>query len=116
MGFNLGGFNLKGLIDTVKEGGIGELLQNLPLDQLPLDQLLEKIPLDQLLSSSFLQKFTSFESLQDMLQQGGFSAASVEDVKSLPMDQLNEHVNQSTSFGSFKDMLSKAAEYYTQRK
>lgn len=57
MGFNIGGLGdkLQGLVGSLKEGGVGELLQKLPLDKLPLDQLLEKLPLDQLLSSPFLQ-------------------------------------------------------------
>jgi hypothetical protein len=117
MGFNLGGLgNLGDVVNKLKDGGIGELLQKLPLDQLPLDQLLEKLPLDQLLSSSFLQQFTSFDSLTDLLQKGGFSASSAEDLKSLPQTQLDEHVSTNTSFGSLKDMLVKAAEFYAQRK
>lgn len=118
MGFNFGGFGdkIQGLVDTFKEGGVGELLQKLPLDQLPVDQLLEKLPLDQLLSGSFLQKFTPFESLTELLQSGGFSAESAEELKSLPQDQLNEHVTKTTSFSSLKDMLVKAAEFYSQRK
>ncbi|MDF9841152.1 MULTISPECIES: hypothetical protein [unclassified Paenibacillus] len=118
MGFNLGGLGdkVQGLMNSVKDGNIGELLQKLPLDQLPLDQLLQKLPVDQLLSSSFLQQFTPFQSLKELLQSGGFTGSSAEDLKSLPQDQLNEHVNQTTSFGSLKDMLVKAAEFYTQRK
>ncbi|WP_379152037.1 hypothetical protein [Paenibacillus sp. sgz5001063] len=117
MGFNLGGLgNIGDVINKVKEGGIGDLLQNLPLDQLPLNQILEKLPLDQLLSSPFLEKFTPFESIKDFLQSGGFSASTTEDLKSLPQDQLNEHVRKTTSFGSLKEMLVKAAEFYAQRK
>ncbi|MNC57167.1 hypothetical protein D3C75_1068110 [compost metagenome] len=118
MGFNFGGLSdkIQCLVDTVKGGGVGDLLQKLPLDQLPLDQLLEKLPLDQLLSGSFLQKFTPFESLTELLQSGGFAASSAEDLKSLPQEQLNEHVSKTTSFGSLKDMLVKAAEFYAQRK
>ncbi|WP_052421364.1 hypothetical protein [Paenibacillus sp. FSL R7-0273] len=118
MGFNLGGLGdkVQGLMNTVKDGNIGELLQKLPLDKLPLDQLLDKLPLEQLLSSPFLQKFTSFGSLKELLQSGGFSGSSAEDLKSLPQEQLDEHVNKTTSFGSLKDMLLKAAEFYAQRK
>lgn len=118
MGFNIGGLGdkLQGLAGTLKDGKVGELLQKLPLDQLPLDELLQKLPLDQLLSSSFLQKFTSFGSIGELLQSGGFHASSAEDLKSLPQERLDEHVSKTTSFGSLKDMLMKAAEYYTQRK
>lgn len=118
MGFNFGGFGnkIQDLANTVKESGVGELLQKLPLDQLPLDQLLEKLPLDRLLSGSFLQKFTPYKSLTELLQSGGFAVSSAEDLKSLPREQLNEHVNKTTSFGSLKDMLVKAAEFYAQRK
>jgi len=126
MGFNFGGLgNIREAINQLKEGGMGGLLQNLPLDQLleklpldqlPLDQLMDKLPLDQLLSSSFLQEFTPFASLTELLQNGGFPVTSAEDLKSLPSEQLNEHVSRTTSFGSFKDMLLKAAEFYTQRK
>jgi hypothetical protein len=118
MGFNFGGLGdkIQGMVNNAKEGGVGELLQKLPLDQLPLDQLLQKLPLDQLLSSSFIQKFTPFDSLTELLKSGGFSATSAEDLKSVPQDQLNEHVSKTTSFGSLKDMLIKAAEFYAQRK
>lgn len=114
MGFNLG--NIGNIMNQIKDGQVSELLQKLPLDKLPLDQLLEKLPLDQLLSSSFLEKFTSFSSIQDFLKSGGFSASSAEDIKALPKDQLDEHVNQNTSFSSLKDMLLKAVEYYTHKK
>ncbi|MBW4080495.1 hypothetical protein [Paenibacillus sp. S150] len=108
MGFNLGGLGSIGdIVNKIKEGGVGELLQKLPLDQLPLDQLL---------SSPFLQKFTPFESIRDFLQSGGFSASTAEELKSLPQDKLNEHVSKTTSFSSLKDMLVKAAEFYAQRK
>ncbi|UQZ37076.1 hypothetical protein C2I18_28190 [Paenibacillus sp. PK3_47] len=118
MGFNIGGFGdkIQGLVGNLKEGKVGELLQKLPLDQLPIDQLLQKLPLDQLLSSSFLQKFTSFGSISELLQSGGFHASSAEDLKSLPREEVDEHVSKTTSFGSLKDMLVKAVEFYSQRK
>lgn len=118
MGFNLGGLGdkIQGMVGNLKEGGVADLLQKLPLDKLPLDQLLQKLPLEQLLSSSFLQKFTPFASLTELLRSGGFSASSAEELKSLPQDQLDEHVNKTTSFGSLKDLLLKAVEFYSQRK
>lgn len=118
MGFNIGGLGdkIQGVVSSLKDGRAGELLQKLPLDKLPLDQLLQKLPLDQLLSSPFLQKFTPFESLKDLLQKGGFAAGSAEEMKALPPDQLDEHVAKTTSFGSLKDMLLKAVEFYSQRK
>ncbi|MEK3758438.1 hypothetical protein [Paenibacillus sp. FSL R7-0337] len=118
MGFNIGGLGdkIQGVVGSLKEGRAYELLQKLPLDKLPVEQLLQKLPLEQLLSSSFLQKFTPFESLKDLLQKGGFSAGSAEEIKSLPQGQLDEHVSKTTSFGSLKDMLIKAAEFYSQRK
>ncbi|MFD2878536.1 hypothetical protein ACFTAO_24935 [Paenibacillus rhizoplanae] len=71
MGFNIGGLGdkLQGVVGSLKEGRVGELLQKLPLDKLPVEQLLQKLPLEQLLSSSFLQKFTPFESLKELLQK-----------------------------------------------
>ncbi|WNS45055.1 hypothetical protein [Paenibacillus sp. MMS20-IR301] len=118
MGFNLGGLGdkIQGMVGSLKDSGVGELLQKLPLDKLPLDQLLEKLPLEQLLSSSFLQKFTPFSSLKELLQSGGFAAGSTEELKTLPQDELDAHVNKTTSFGSLKDLLIKAAEFYAQRK
>lgn len=132
MGFKLGGFGdkLQGMVESVKGGNVGELLQHLPLDQLPLDQLLEKLPLDQLpldqlmeklpldqlLNSSFLQKFTDFASINEMLSNWGIGGHSAEALQSLPAAELNEHVQQTTSFGSFKEMLLKAAEHVKQGK
>jgi len=112
MGFNLGGFG--DMVKQLKGGGIGEMLQKLPLDKLPLDQLIQKLPLDKILSSSFVEKFTPYVNIQDLLQKGGFYVSSAEDIQALPQDKLNEHVNNTTSFGSFKELLLKAVEYYTQ--
>ncbi|MFD1906317.1 hypothetical protein ACFSQ7_23590 [Paenibacillus rhizoplanae] len=66
MGFNIGGLGdkLQGVVGSLKEGRVGELLQKLPLDKLPVEQLLQKLPLEQLLSSSFLQKVHSLRVLE----------------------------------------------------
>lgn len=55
MGFNIGGLGdkIQGVVGSLKEGRAYELLQKLPLDKLPVEQLLQKLPLEQLLSSSF---------------------------------------------------------------
>lgn len=55
MGFNIGGLGdkIQGVVGSLKEGRAYELLQKLPLNKLPFEQLLQKLPLEQLLSSSF---------------------------------------------------------------
>lgn len=55
MGFNIGGLGdkIQGVVGSLKEGRAYELLQKLPLNKLPVEQLLQKLPLEQLLSSSF---------------------------------------------------------------
>lgn len=90
-----------GLDDLTKSlGGLGGLGDKLDLDNLKLDELL---------SDSFIAKHTQLKSVKEFIDKSGFDVKSILDFKNLPAGKLDGFVKSISSFGSWKEMLAKAA-------
>ena len=65
--------------------------------------------LGELFPPSFMQKHTKFMDIEAMLKAGGFLVNSIENFKSIPVDQLDSFVAHSTKFQSWEAMQEIAA-------
>lgn len=75
----------------------------------------QNVPLTELLDPAFMLKYTQFSSIEDMLEQGGFSADSQEAFERIPQEQLDEFTAAHTNFASWAEMLQTAAQEWVLR-
>lgn len=71
------------------------------------------IPINELFPPAFMQRYTSFSSLDDLLE---LHILTPEDLKAIPEDQLDVHVSQNSKFSSWDDMLLEATSQYIDKK
>lgn len=76
----------------------------------------KNIPLSQLFPASFMKKYTSFSSVDDLFEAGGFKIDSQSDFDALPSDKLDKHIAATTKFRSWEDMLGEATSQYVASK
>ncbi|WP_331463459.1 MULTISPECIES: hypothetical protein [Lachnospiraceae] len=74
------------------------------------------VPFGELFTPSFMKKYTSFSSMDELLNAGGFKVESQEDFKNIPEDEFDKHIATSTNFSTWKDMLGKASQQYAAKK
>lgn len=70
---------------------------------------LNNVKLDELLTDEFLKSNTTLNSVREFLEKSGFDVSSVLDLNKLPIDKLDTFVRSISQFGSWKEMLAKAA-------
>jgi hypothetical protein len=74
-----------------------------------------EVPLAQLLNSEFLLLNTSFESVEDIFQRGGFTIQTQDDFERIPQDKLDALISAHSKFGSWAEMLQAAAQQHLAR-
>ena len=75
-----------------------------------------EVSLGELLTSDFIQSCSSYSSVDEMLNAGGFYIESIEDFEAIPEKELDAHISQTTHYASWEDMLGKATEAYVASK
>lgn len=103
------GFEIKGL-DEVQES-----LENLAKKAQELDGQ-HDVPLEELFPPEFLKEHTSVTTVQQLMDESGFTINSQEDFNNIPDEDWDKYIRKVTSFSSWKDMLESAAQEYTIRK
>lgn len=63
---------------------------------------------NELFSKSFMRKYTSFSSIDEFFNAGGFHIESLEDLDAVPDDELDKHIVATTKFRNWKDMRDNA--------
>ena len=76
----------------------------------------KKVPFSELFPTSFMQKYTSFSSMNELLEAGGFHIESEEDFKAIPDDAFDKHIATTTNFKNWEDMLREASSQYAAKK
>ena len=69
-----------------------------------------EVPLIELLNSEFLLLNTSFQSVEEIFQRGGFTIETQGDFEQLPKDKLDAVVSAHSRFASWTEMLQVAAQ------
>jgi hypothetical protein len=78
----------------------GQILKNVDLDNLNLEDILD---------DTFISNNTTLNSVKLFIEKSGFDVSSIVDFKNLPIDKLDDFIKSVSSFGSWREMLVKAA-------
>jgi hypothetical protein len=74
------------------------------------------ISFNELFSVSFMRKHTQFSSIDEMVNKSPFRVESEEDFERIPDAEWDTYVKAKTSFDSWQEMQSKAAQEYFGKK
>lgn len=64
----------------------------------------------------FMRKYTSFSSMDELLDAGGFKVESQEEFEAIPDVEFDKHIAANTRFKSWEDMLGEATSQYAAKK
>ncbi|KRQ86017.1 hypothetical protein ABG79_02149 [Caloramator mitchellensis] len=103
---------------SYKIKGFDEFSKNLKKIEDNLKELEKNntVSFDELFNSQFMSRYTNFSSFEELLSYGGFEVNSQEDFEAIPDNKMDEVVRKTTTFSSWEEMLSKAAETYIAKK
>ncbi len=76
----------------------------------------KQVSFSELFTTSFMRKYTSFSTLDELLQAGGFKIESQEDFEAIPDAEFDKHIAATTRFKNWEDMLSEATTQYVAKK
>lgn len=78
-------------MSSVKVTGLDKLSKQLKKMEKGAEELnkTKQVPFDELFPVSFMQKYTSFSSIDKLLESGGFNATSQEEFESIPDDEFD---------------------------
>ncbi len=74
------------------------------------------VPFAELFPASFMARYTSFGTMDEMLQKSGFPVESQADFEQIPDDAWDKFVAQNTRFPNWQAMLKQAGEEYVSKK
>lgn len=70
------------------------------------------ISLEELLSPDFMKQHSTYLSVDEFFEAGGFDLESQDEFEKIPEDQLDGFVKKSTGFCFWDEMLEAAIEHY----
>lgn len=73
------------------------------------------IPLNEFFDTEFMNKNTSFQSIEEFFQQGGFTVNNKEDLDNIDESLLDKFINEKTNFSSWEEMKQVAGEIYVSK-
>jgi hypothetical protein len=73
---------------------------------------LDFISFDDLFSPSFMKEYTTFSSVEEFFDAGGFQLESQAAYEAIPEAQLDAHVQATTKFRTWKAMLETATSIF----
>ena len=76
----------------------------------------KQVSFKELFPNSFMKKYTSFSSMEELLDKSGFDVKSTEDFKAIPEDLFDKYISSNTKFKSWEEMLEKATSQYSIKK
>ena len=74
------------------------------------------VSFSELFNQSFMQKYSSFNSIEELFNFGGFKIESEKDFEEISEEKLNKVVREKTNFSSWKEMLKAAMTEYVRKK
>ena len=74
------------------------------------------VSFEELFPTSFMRKYTSFSSMNELLDAGGFEIETQEDFEAISDNEFDKHISTNTSFKTWEDMLGEATSQYAARK
>ena len=103
---------------SIKIKGLDKLEKQLKQMQKGAKELsrTKQVSFSELFTTSFMKKYTSFSSMDELLNAGGFKVESQEDFEAIPDTELDRHIASTTKFKNWKDMLNEATTQYAAKK
>lgn len=100
------------------DSGIKKLQKELKQMQRAAKELegTHEVPFSDLFTSEFMRKYTPYDSIDALLEAGGFHAETSEEFDAIPEDLFDKHIATTTRFRSWQEMLDTATEQYISRK
>lgn len=105
-------------MSSIKITGLDKLEKQLKQMQKGAKELsrTKNVSFGELFTPSFMRKYTSFSSMDELLNAGGFKVESQEDFENIPDNEFDKHIAANTKFKNWEDMLSEATSQYAARK
>ena len=72
----------------------------------------KSVPYSKLFNSAFMNRYTQHSIIDEFFKTGGFEFETEEEFEKLPEDKLDQHIQASTNFSSWEEMLTKAGEHW----
>lgn len=99
---------------SIEIDGLDEFMDSLDEMEQSVEQLANKqsVSFEELFTYSFMKDNTNFTSIDELLKSGNFIVNSQEDFESLPEDELDVHIANTTKFSTWNEMFSSASDLY----
>lgn len=75
-----------------------------------------QVPFSELFPSSFMKEYSSFASIDELLDAGGFQVETQTDFETIDQTQLDAHINSTTKFDNWENMIDEATSQYVAKK
>lgn len=80
------------------------------------DRISGNIPFHTLFSSDFMKVYTNFNSISELLTQGGYeNADSVKEIEAILDDKFDKYIEDNTKFSFWNEMYKKAGQEYVSK-
>ncbi len=76
----------------------------------------EAVPFEVLFDDTFMQNYTSFQNIQELLKNSGFTISSNEDFQKVPDQEWNEYIQKVTEFPNWEEMKQTTGVQYMKKK
>jgi hypothetical protein len=98
--------------------GLDEVTKKLEKLQEGIEELEgeNQVPFDELFPPEFMEKYTSFESIEQMLEESDFKLDTNNDFENLPDKDWDEYVAKNTQFDTWNSMLEEASTEWVSKK
>jgi hypothetical protein len=67
-----------------------------------------QVSFSELFNASFMHRHTSFESLEVLIEAGGFKVETMDDFKAIPDQKWDQHIAKTTKFSNWQEMMNEA--------
>ena len=100
----------------IKFDGFDELENDLSQQSKQSSKLSGNVSFGELFNDIFMQDHTSFSTIEEFFEKGGFKVNSEEEFDAILQEELDKFIALTTSFDDWEDMLGAAVEEYTTKK
>ncbi len=77
---------------------------------------INKVPIDELCTVDFMKRYTEFQSIEEMVSEGGINFKSEKEIKLETDEAWNTFVSKHTDFSNWASMLEEATVKWASKK
>lgn len=71
-----------------------------------------RVSFNELFNAAFMHRYTHHSTIDEFFDAGGFVFETEQEFENVSDEKLDEHVQNSTSFSNWDEMLTKAGEHW----